>query len=332
MKHPAFARRLLVGLDGHEPDVHLIRYASMVARLDQPLGTEATEEPLPPDLRRADAEVRFVYLFPRMKGATRSTCDRRVRAALRSQVNTYFTVPSSYPLPIFSEARGEAEGIAIGYDVLRGDVFERLPALAGDFDSDLLLVGQSTWPSTIGARVAMEAPCPAWLVPSGSAPVLRRLLVPCDFSDRSAAALRTAIEIARRWQQAKCFVLHVYWTGSRFIDAQSHGQDVRQLRQAYDQFMAPINRHGVTVEPLFVEGREVAPHIDRAARDQRVDLVVISSRGRTRSASWLLPSITEQVIRQCSVSFLVLRATNQPLGLVQGLRERLREPVDLHFS
>jgi nucleotide-binding universal stress UspA family protein len=334
MPPAALATRLLVGLNGRDPDVRLIRYASMVARLNQWPGGEASEQPQSPagPPLQSDPEVRFVYLFPHAQAGPGLADDLPSRAVFRAQINSHFTIRSSSLAPFSAWTDGQSERVAIGYDVLRGKALRRLPGLAGDFDSDLLLLGQSTWPSSACARIAMEAPCSVWLVPAGSAPVLRRLLVPCDFSDRSAAALQVAINIARRSQHAKCFVLHAYWIDSRFADARLQREELRRLRQKYDRFAARIDKHGVTVEPLFVEGPRVDHQIGQAARRRRVDLVVASSRGRTRIARWLLPSVADLAIRRCQTSFLLLRTADQPVGGVRGLRECLSRPADWQFS
>jgi nucleotide-binding universal stress UspA family protein len=336
MTRVAFARRLLVALNGHDPDVHLIRYASMVARLGQRWGGEATEGPPSPAWsphathRGSDPEVRFVYLFPPKKAACCGPPPVPPRGALRAQVNSYFTLPSACFLACGDEADRGAN-MAVGYDVLKEGALDRLSVLAADFDSDLLL-GQAAWSPAACARIALETPCPVWLVPPGSAPVLRRLLVACDFSDRSAHVLRAAIEIARGSQHAKCFVLHVYWTGSRFSDDWMRREELRRRHQAYERFVSRIDTHGVAVEPLFVEGHRVDHQIDQAARGRRVDLVVASSRGRTRFARWLLPSIADLAIRRCRAAFLVLRTSQRPVGLLSGLRERLNTPADVHFA
>ncbi len=311
-----FAGRLLVGLNGQEPDVHLIRYAAMVARLHQQAGPAVAEKlPSAPLPAGPDPEVRFVYLFPCAK---RTAADAPPRSALRAQVDAYFTA-----LP---------RRAAIGYDVLKGDALERLSAFAADFDSDLLLLGRSTWSPGACARIALEAPCPVWLVPPGWAPVLRRLLVPCDFSEHSAAALRAAVDIARRSWHAKCLVLHVYWTGSRFSDEPIRAIQRRQLLQSYDRFLAGIETHGVTAEPLFVEGPRVDREIIQAAGRHGVDLIVMTTRGRTRPARMLLPSITDLSIRGSQASYLVLRGADRPVGLLPALCQRLDQRDEPHFS
>ena len=63
-----------------------------------------------------------------------------------------------------------------------------------------------------------------------------------------------------------------------------------------------------------------------------VDLVGVSTRGRTRPARLLFPSVTDLAIRRYQTSFLVLRAADRPTGLVQALRKRLSKPESTCFS
>ena len=68
------------------------------------------------------------------------------------------------------------------------------------------------------------------------------------------------------------------------------GEDV------YERFVAPINLHGAKLRPMFVESERIAATIHKVAEDEKVDLKVISTRGRSRSAAILLGSVTEGVI------------------------------------
>ena len=65
---------------------------------------------------------------------------------------------------------------------------------------------------------------------------------------------------------------------------------------AYERFVAPINLHGAKLRPMFVESERIAATIHKVAEDEKVDLKVISTRGRSRSAAILLGSVTEGVI------------------------------------
>lgn len=293
-----FSSRLLIGLNGYERDVHLIRYAHMVARLRD---------------EDDDSEIRFVYLLPR-----RSSANVPRRAILREHMQTHF--------PKLSDAA------PIGCDVLKGHTLDRLSTVAADFESNMLLVGDASWPRAKCARLALEAPCSVWLVPPNWAPVLRRVLVPIDFSERSARCLQAAIDLVRPFPRAKCLALHVYRHDTRFVDGDLEGVRRRALFEDYFAFMAGIETDDVLVEPVFAQSHSVEREIDRAAHRYGVDLVVMSTRGRTRAASLIHPSGVERAIRQCHAPLLVLKSSDPPLGLGGALRERLSEPDGLQFS
>ena len=267
--------RLLIGNLARQPDPHLLRYASMVARLcrsahpvDHPLrmpqfvgGGRSVATPvgqlLDEPAAALDAEVRFVSLLPGARSAPRHGDAAAERAALRAVVAQYFRAPAEY--------------LAVGCDVLRGNAVRRLRAFAADFGSDLLLVGDDGSRAR-SARLAMEARCSVWLVPPGWAPVLRRILVPIDFSPRSAESLQAAIDLARRFPPAKCLALYVDQHVSRFGDGGVQPARRDELMARYRTFLGGLDPTGVRVEPLLVNGQQVESAIERAA-----DLVMMTT-------------------------------------------------------
>jgi hypothetical protein len=207
------SHRIIVGLNGERrADPHLVRYAAMVARLGRrndrrSLGAHASitgsgnrrethrqlQRALAPpwmacDAPQPDPEIRFVLLGEDQEHQTR-------RAALRTLVGKYF-----------SRRRRK---LAVGCDLFKHRAISRLPELVDDFDSDLLLVDDSAGSRRELARLAVEAACPVWLVPRQSAPVLRKILVPIDFTQGSPLVLQAAVELARRFPSARCIALHV---------------------------------------------------------------------------------------------------------------------------
>lgn len=304
MTSEPFAGRLLIGLNGCDTDGQFFRYASMAASL----GSAAAGHAAAHKQAETDPEVRFVFCVPS------ATADKTYsRAALRDRIRSYFTAP---------------EGVTIGYDVVKSNGPHCLSTIADNFEGDLLLLDKSQWSDRACARIGVEAPCPVWLVPNGWAPVVRRLIVPTDFSPRSITDIRAAIEIARRSHRAKCVVLHVYWTQSRFDNVSR----LQELRKEYEHFMSALDTRGVALEPLFVEGRCIGAQIAQAVRQNRVDLVVMSTAGRTHLSRLICPSIVDRTIRDCDAAVLVLRSTSQPLSAMQAIRERLRRSEELQFS
>jgi nucleotide-binding universal stress UspA family protein len=182
------------------------------------------------------------------------------------------------------------------------------------------------------ARFALQAPHHVWLVPPATAPVVRRLLVPIDYSERSAAGLRVAIDLARRVPLAKCLTLHVHFHDLLQVEDWYAARLDRQRMETHAAFMARIDCHGVPVEPLFVEGPSIPAVINRVAQERAVDLVVMTGRQRSRWASFVLASLAGQTLRHSRTAFLMLRCPGAGVGLFQALREKWRRAEGLRFG
>jgi nucleotide-binding universal stress UspA family protein len=86
------------------------------------------------------------------------------------------------------------------------------------------------------------------------------------------------------------------------------------------------------LEPIFEESHRVDRAISRAAHRHGADLIIMSSRGRTRAAGIVHASRVEHAIRHSRASFLVLKTQRKPIGLMKALWERISDGCDLQFS
>lgn len=333
--------RYLVGLAGHESDFHLIRYTALVARTHarissveqrtslfashptlSPLGGQTADGNLSmvatvqeTHAVGADPEVRFVYVVPPVRGMNEVACG--VRARLRKQVQESFA--------------DLAHRIPATCDVLHGCPDQRLAAFAREFESDAILVSQAACTPRSARRLAMSASCPVWLVPPAWAPVIRNLLVPIDFSEQSLDCLRVAIDLARHSHCASCLALHVYFNDALMTTETNDMQIRRRLATAWESFISGVDRTGIRVQPLFVESPRVDDVIRRVAEQRAIDLIVMSTRGRTALASLVLPSVTEQTVQGIPVAVLVLKQQANPIGFFRAVGKKLARPVDVHF-
>jgi nucleotide-binding universal stress UspA family protein len=144
---------------------------------------------------------------------------------------------------------------------------------------------------------------------------LKRILVPTDFSEPSERAAAYAVELAKQFRAEEVHCLHVsdipadllatsayYMTGP----SEHFVEQVRQESQKnLDAFIAK-NLHGVPVRKAFVEGRPFV-EIVRYARDNKIDLVVIATHGRTGLKHALFGSVAEKVVRKTPCPVLVVR-------------------------
>ena len=162
------------------------------------------------------------------------------------------------------------------------------------------------------------------------------LLCPIDFSNPSRAALRYATAIAERFQMrltlltvndpllAEAAALRA---GPEWLPADSE----RELRRFFEQTFEHRVLFPTPVDVLVTQGQP-AQEILRVAREQRSDLIVMSTHGLTGVRKLFFGATTERVLRETDVPVLVTPAVEPgPLFLedVRHLVSRILAPVDL---
>lgn len=134
---------------------------------------------------------------------------------------------------------------------------------------------------------------------------LKKLLVPVDFSACSGKALEYAVALARQFD-AELALLHVVHTYTP--TAEMGPFDVETVQEAVEQLTALRDTapHEFKCHTLVRTG---VPDIEivAVAQEMDIDLIVISTSGRTGLARMLLGSTTELVLRHAHCPVLVVR-------------------------
>lgn len=163
---------------------------------------------------------------------------------------------------------------------------------------------------------------------------IRTILVPVDFSDCSLPGLRYAIRFAKE-VGARVVVLHVtdlgpvmMTTGCGYYDSPAYMEAAR--RRCGDRmkaFLKQVDSDGVSVDTLCVAGYCPAAICD-AAEKERVDLIVISTHGRTGLGRAFLGSVAETTVRHAKCPVLVvpsfLRVRKEPVNELAGTKYLLQ--------
>lgn len=283
-------QNLLIGLSGNEKDVELIRYASVVTGHVRP------------------GKVDFVHVLAaeRPSAVPPLSYDQRIER-IRGEVADHF----------------KSSGVKPECHVLRNSPVDGLLEFAAVNETDLILVGHGKSSRGImGRRLAMKAPCSVWIKPENAAQKIERILVPIDFSTPSADALELATTLAAMGGTRQCLALHVYFNDAP-VSYDDYDEVIRgREASAFDQFISPLNLHGIEVKPLFEDCASVAHAIERVADRHQIDLVVMGTRGRSRSAAVLLGSETEHVITESIVPVLAVKHFGARLNLLQALLDK----------
>lgn len=201
---------------------------------------------------------------------------------------------------------------AVNYSchVLCGERTDELLTFAAQHQIDLVLIGHRrsrTGRRSLVRRLAMKAPCSVWMVPDGCPAVLRHILIPVDFSKRAGDALGVATSLAALAGFDRCHALHVRFDPASVTYEEHAAIEGIHEAESFSLFIAPIDLHGIDVIPLFEEGPNVPHTINRIASEKDIDLIVMGTRGRSRAASVLLGSETDQTIRETKIPILVVK-------------------------
>jgi universal stress protein A len=143
---------------------------------------------------------------------------------------------------------------------------------------------------------------------------VRRILVPTDFSDNSARAVRYAAELADKFQ-AELVLLHVVQDlalvlPDAVMPTPLPTADLDQLMEsAKAGLRAQIGALNLDRLNPRAEVRFGSPagEIDAAAKDLGADLICVSTHGRTGLAHLLLGSVAEKIVRHAPCPVLVVR-------------------------
>ena len=216
-------------------------------------------------------------------------------------------------------------GTLVVDQVIRGHRIDALLEYLVENENDLVVVGHRKATSgrrSLARRLAMKAPCSVLMVPEGSAPAIDRIVVPTDFSEPAADALSVATALASRAGAGECLALHVYFDEST-TTYEGSDEVVRGREQiAFNRFVAPIDRHGVTIRPIFEDASNVPHAINRVARSEGINLIVMGTRGRSRASAVLLGSETEHTIIESQIPVLAVKHFGARLNLLQTLFDK----------
>jgi nucleotide-binding universal stress UspA family protein len=158
---------------------------------------------------------------------------------------------------------------------------------------------------------------PAALDRAGPEARFQRVLVPLDGSALAEQILPLVSAFARRFQ-SEVLLLRAEWSISAVSGP--YAPDVASLRPlaevqaSLEPARKRLEADGVTARVLAVYGPEATEILDAAEREH-VDLVAMSTHGRSGLSRWIYGSVAEHVLRHCHRPLLIRRAVQ---ALAQG--------------
>jgi nucleotide-binding universal stress UspA family protein len=134
--------------------------------------------------------------------------------------------------------------------------------------------------------------------------MLNRILAPTDFSDLSAAGVRYACQLARD-VGAELIIFNVL-----VLDETNtiNKQEMERHRQRLDEFVAKkiaVVGANLKIRKVVDAGQPYGAILD-CAENERIDLIVMSSHGRSGLSRMLIGSVTDKILRGAPCPVLVV--------------------------
>jgi len=141
----------------------------------------------------------------------------------------------------------------------------------------------------------------------------KKIMCPTDFSDPSNLALENAIELAEHFS-SELLLVHVLaplsvaptMTGHSAI---SFSDIMNEMRTSTDNLLNHMVENKIPVhiraQPRLLEGLP-AEEISHCAKEENVDLIVISSHGKSGWKRLMFGSVTDKVMRIAKCPVLIM--------------------------
>ncbi len=235
-----------------------------------------------------------------------------------------------YLLELYEHEFG-ADAIEAQVILLEGQAYDQILRQTHIKDIDLMILGRHQTDRDhhlLGSRLTEQGPCSTLLVPENAVSEISEILIPLDFSALGLKSLHFAQTLANRLH-ADIRCIHLFPSAPKYL---KNAESVRELNEALRdqsfkewQAFKKKNKLPDKLPCSFNENQGDGPERCLFEADYiGADLIVISSKGRTASASVMLGSFCKELVRiNKRTPLLVLKNKRENLDFLKALQSLL---------
>ena len=143
--------------------------------------------------------------------------------------------------------------------------------------------------------------------------VFNKILVPYDGSKYSKHALKTAIDLAKKYNSKILCVtcIDVIYRGSWYYDSEYYNSKIKEQKEIARKSVANLEsmskKQGIPFDFMVFQSRSVVEKIIALSETKNIDLVVMGSHGRTGFDKLLLGSVANGVVQHVKCPVMVIK-------------------------
>ena len=300
-------KRILIGLDFSDMDAHLLKYASLLATKIQP---EVVY------LFAVGKKIKLPASLKQKYSGDHTPIDEILVKELESRAQDYFQKP---------------QNTQIRYEVKVGKAHKQLREWSEIKEIDLIIMGRKV--SKMGGgklpiAITRSSHCSVLIVPENPPNQLNRLLVPVNADNKENLPLLAALELVDK-ADLKLLVQSIYevptgyhYSGKSFSEFAAIMEHNAQTKM--NVVKKRYNLDELQIEYLFSldKDHDLAEKIYETALKENVDMILMGSKGRTKTASLVLSSIAEKVTAYDKIiPLLIVKNKEKNLGFLDALKQ-----------
>lgn len=204
--------------------------------------------------------------------------------------------------------------------------------LAKEKSADLILIGRKITlnsTSTTGPRLARRAACNLLIVPEGTRPSNKKILVPIDFSPHSKKALHYAVEMARKFENTEITTQNVYSIPVGYYSLGKTKEEFGEIMRKnsvdeFNKFVSDLDLEGINITSIFDEDKDqdLTSDIIAKCKELKPDWLILGAKGRSTTTAYFMGSFAETVITSITnIPIFIARMKGKNAGFIDLLKE-----------
>ena len=138
-----------------------------------------------------------------------------------------------------------------------------------------------------------------------------KILVAIDGSDASMDAADYAISLSKEYNNAELYALHVIRADVDLFGPHETSEFMTTMRNEGEKYLnkvrLKVNEKNIQIKTEIISSTNIAGGIVDYAEENKIDLIVIGTRGRTGFKKLLLGSVASHVVTYAHCPVLVVK-------------------------
>ena len=214
---------------------------------------------------------------------------------------------------------GKKTEFNIEFIVDQGSPFEELLKFSKEKNIDLIIVGKKKIAGGSGilaSKLARKSNCSVLFVTENAKPEINKILIPVDFSENSAEAVKRAFDLNVAMKEPEIIIQNVYEVPAALAfqigrtPEQFDSIIKKNIDEAYNNFISHMRHRPSNLKAEYTDNvmDNPAKHIEDYAERNNIDLIMIGSRGHSTLERLFLGSVTEKLLAyNNSIPVLIIR-------------------------